>query len=260
MSNLELFFSLVYSTEVCLRLCVYSWSEYWAFLANRFDFFTTIALLGSSVFEVMVAEAGTDVKRYMNILRLLRLLRMLKQIKRLRSVQFMVNIVIRLVDGSRDILLALGTVVFFFTTLSVQLWGGLLYKSHPKLANTEWYGNSWFVLNFNDTIMAFGVWVVILICTYVPAFSEAIANTSSVPGLWFVFPIFYVIGVMIVFDLVKAFTIEMFMYLSNQRVKEEKEGPCERLPALVSLEKEFEQQGMGFHYHITADFMREEEE
>merc|ERR1719507_916535 len=106
MENLELIFSFAYLGEVCVRLSIYSWTHYWAFGSNRFDFFTTFALLGSSVFEVLMSGTS-NLKRYMNILRLLRLLRMVKQLKRLRSVQFMVNTVIKLVLGSRDILTAL---------------------------------------------------------------------------------------------------------------------------------------------------------
>jgi len=261
MESLELIFAFVYLTEVCLRLSVYSWQEYWAFGSNRFDFFTTFALLGSSAFELFLSESGNaaNLKRYMNILRLLRLLRMVKQIKRMRSVQFMVNTVIKLVLGSKDILTALGVVIYFFTMLSIQLWGGLLYSTNPALEETSWKESKWFVLNFNDFLMAFGVWIVTLLCEYVPQFTQAIARASSIPGCWMIFPIFYVVGVMIVFELVKAFTIEMFMDLNKKRNEEEQHGGPFIFRPLAELEKDFAERDIGFHYTMGSSGLMEEE-
>ena len=47
-----------------------------------------------------------------------------------------------------------------------------------------------------------------LLCEYVPDFPEAINKVSSIKGSWLVFLLFYMGGVSIVFELVKAFTIE----------------------------------------------------
>lgn len=280
LENLELIFSLVYVAEVASRLGVYSWPQYWALGSNRFDLVTTILLLVSSVLESVDSEeqqeeaaskahhqgiggtkdtSGGVVSRYMNILRLMRLFRMLKQIKRLKSVQFMFNTVIKLVLGSQHILMTLGCVVFFFTSLSVQLWGGILYESNPKLEETEWKESKWYALNFNDFLMAFGSWFVSLLSEYLPEFTEAISMASNISGSWLIFPLFYIFGVMIVFELVMAFTIEMFVQLSNKRVEEEKHGPRPFKP-LVLLERCFFEKGIGFHYQLLGKDEFEEED
>eukprot|EP00913_Durusdinium_trenchii_P000962 g889.t1 len=101
-------------------------------------------------------------------------------------------------------------IVFFFSALGLQLWGGTLYKTHPALEGTEYEEKDFFVLNFNDFLMSFAVWVVLLLCEYKDEFSSAVAATSSVPGSWLVFLLFYILGVSIIFELVKAFTIEVF--------------------------------------------------
>jgi hypothetical protein len=213
--KLELIFSFIYLTECGLKLCVWSWEEYHSLIANTFDFITTWLLLGSSVLEEVAGSAGS-LKRYMNVLRLLRLVRVIKQLKKIPQVIFMVSTITRLVTEAKDILTLLLVVMYFFTMLSVQLFGGLLYKSHPALQDTEYKEADFWVLNFNDFLMAFGVWVVMLLCEYKAEFTDAIARTSSIPFSWTVFFIFYVFAVSIIFELVKAFTIEVFVTLHRE--------------------------------------------
>lgn len=75
------------ATQVLVKLSVWDFGYYWSFYSNIFDFSTTWLLLASSVLDEMAASSdGSNLKRYMNILRLLRLLRVLKQLKRLRKV------------------------------------------------------------------------------------------------------------------------------------------------------------------------------
>merc|ERR1719265_1111495 len=131
MTRLDLVFSLSYAGEVFAKLSVWSFEEYWSEHSNQFDFWTTWLLLSTCLLQGVLS-------RYANLLRLLRLLRVLKQLKTLKSVQFMIATIQQLVICSRDILTLLGVVVFFFTTLGVQLWGGLLYDTNPDLHGTEY--------------------------------------------------------------------------------------------------------------------------
>jgi len=253
--NLELVFSLVYVMEVGLKLCVWSWGEYWSSRSNQFDFVVTWLLLFSSVLDDLISSSGAgNLKRYMNILRLMRLLRMMKQLKRwLPVVQQMVEIICNLVLASKNILLLLGIVMFFFSSLSVQMWGGLLYKSNPALEETEYKEKNLFVLNFNDFAMSFGVWVVMLLCEYVPSFPDAINEVSEVPGGWLIFLIFYIVGVSIIFELVKAFTIEVFMDLRSKWDK-----PSEGFETLETVIEECKERGEELHYRSSGDLRSRE--
>merc|ERR1719414_1643233 len=202
--NLELVFSLVYVMEVGLKLCITDFGNYWSTPSNQFDFVVTWLLLASSVIDDWIAADGTaSLKRYLNILRLMRLLRMVKQLKTwVPAVQRMADTMGKLVLASKDILKLLGVVTFFFSALGVQLWGGLLYKSNPDLEETEYKEKDFFVLNFNDFLMSFGVWVVMLLCEYMPIFPDAIGEVSSIPGGPLIFLAFYITSVSIVFELV----------------------------------------------------------
>mmetsp|Transcript_2025 Transcript_2025/g.5861 ORF Transcript_2025/g.5861 Transcript_2025/m.5861 type:complete len:765 (-) Transcript_2025:10-2304(-) len=249
MENLELSFSLVYVTEVLVKLSVWDFGYYWSFYSNIFDFSTTWLLLASSVLDEMAASSdGSNLKRYMNILRLLRLLRVLKQLKRLRKVQLMVETISTIVTLSAPIMTLTGVVTYFFSTLAVQLWGGILYESNPALAESEYAEKKFWVFNFNDFLTSFGVWVVSLICEYVPVFPDAVSRASGVTGSWLVFLAFYVGGVSIVFELLKAFTIEAFVEI--HKTWELPDSENEHLKAIGDT---FLEQGLYFHFRIVGD-------
>ncbi len=46
---------------------------------------------------------------------------------------FRIVTITELITASQEILTLLGVVVFFFSALGMQLWGGTLYKTHPAL-------------------------------------------------------------------------------------------------------------------------------
>jgi len=278
----ELIFSFIYVTECGLKLCVWSWDEYHSVGANTFDFVTTWLLLGSSVLEE-VANGAVGIKRYMNVLRLLRLVRVIKQLKKIPQVIFMISTITRLVTEAKHILTLLLVVMYFFTMLSVQLFGGLLYKTHPALKESEYSEADFWVLNFNDFLMAFGVWVVMLLCEYKAEFTDAIARTSRIPLSWTVFFIFYVFAVSIIFELVKAFTIEVFVTLHREahekkkekelmkaeklreralrrsrmetevELSESSESEAEEFEGLKDLQEQYKLQGKALHCQLTGD-------
>jgi len=115
------------------------------------------------------------------------------------------------------------------------------------------------VLNFNDMPCSFGVWFVMLLCEYEPNFPEAVSRTSSLPFSWIMFPVFYVCGVSIVFELVKAFTIEVFMSLKQRwnQLKLKNEGQHGSAAEDLGLDmnsfiKAFEDRGEVLHYRVQG--------
>jgi two pore calcium channel protein len=267
--QIELIFSFIYIFECGTKLCCWSWAEYTSDRSNTFDFCTTWLLLGSSVLEeIEDAYGGNDsgsgpqgldslrghsvkgLKRYMNILRLLRLLRMVKTLKKWKKVQFMVATMITLVKASVDILILLWVVIFFFTTLSVQLWGGLLYEGNTKLEGSEYAEKEFFVLNYNDFLTAFGAWVVSILCEYQSDFAEAVWLVTDKNVSWLVFPVFYLVGVCIVFELVKAFTIEVFLDLKKHEGESKEDEEFEGIKTVQDMAKK---DGKALHFRPVGD-------
>lgn len=227
--GLEIFFTFVYVFEVGVKLAVRSFSSYWATGANKFDFFTTWLLFGTWILKyIPIAELQTDLVKYANIIRLFRLLRVAKKLNKNKQARFMVNTIIRMVGAAGDILALLGVVLFFFTTFSVNFFGGLLYEGNEKLEGSDFEEKHWFVFNFNDVIMAFGTWFTQLLCEYAPEWADALYRVSRFGEIaWYIYPVFYLLGVAVVFEILKAFTIEAFLAIKEEEDAEEGESEGE---------------------------------
>eukprot|EP00927_Polykrikos_kofoidii_P070995 TRINITY_DN67342_c0_g1_i1.p1 TRINITY_DN67342_c0_g1~~TRINITY_DN67342_c0_g1_i1.p1 ORF type:complete len:809 (-),score=138.74 TRINITY_DN67342_c0_g1_i1:87-2513(-) len=279
MEDLELCFSLVYVVELALKLCVWSFGEFWSYRANQFDFFTTWLLLLSSILDLVLAglsgkgdaaspgasalgskgigaalkeNSASNVKRYVNILRLLRLLRVMKRLKNIPAFSFMCEILSKIVVASADIIVTLGVVLFFFTTLSVQMWGGLLYETNPLLKGTEYDGSSMYVLGFNDVSLAFAVWFSLLLTEWNGAYPEAIIAADVRFGSFtsYLFHAFFVIAVSIVFQLAKAFTISVYADLKQQSESGE---ASKELGCLADLTLACKNDGLTLHVRTVGD-------
>jgi len=233
---LEFVFSFIYLGECMLKIGVSGWDFYSSSTTNIFDFGTTMLLLSTSIFESLLGALST----YANILRLFRLLRVVKQLKGLDRVQFMVSTVVKMVKKAKDMLVLLLVVIFGFTVVGVQLFGGLLYEENPLLEGTDYHEAKEYVLNFNDFLMAFGLWFVNLLCEYKPSFAGAIHKVSW-KGAWLICALFWGIAVCITFELVKAFTIEVYMDLKKkwkpQNKDAEKQHPW---PIIEAMYKEYD--------------------
>jgi len=213
-------FTIIYVGEVAVKLAVKSFGEYWSAPANRFDFFTTWLLSGAAVLK-HVPGAAQNLSHYANMLRLLRLLRVVKKLKQYPSFQFMVSTTVRMVQAAGDILSLLGVVLFFFLTFSVNVFGGVLYEGNPKLEGSAYAESNYGVFNFNDSVMAFGTWFMLLLCEYSSELADGLALGAPHGEVsWLVFPAFYLVGVAIIFEVLKAFTIESFLALKEEADEE----------------------------------------
>lgn len=220
---IEIIFSFLYVGEVSVKLAVKSWGEYTASFANQFDFFTTWLLLCTSVLKYLpISSLKANLSRYANILRLLRLLRILKQLKRLTQVQFMIKVISRIVMCAGEVLELMGTFFFLFCNLAVNLFGGLLYEGNEALEESEYAEKHWYILNFNDMFMAFMAWFVQILCEYVPNYADALRRTATAAGYSYGFysgcivGLFYITTAAIMYELLLAFTVDVFMSVNQE--------------------------------------------
>jgi hypothetical protein len=268
MSNLEFSFSFIYLGEIAAKLLVVSWSEYWSSAANKFDFWTTWILLFSAIAEKLFASS---ISTYANMLRLLRLLRMLKAAKSFEAVHFMVDTVTKLVFASQDILVLLFVVLFFFTTLSVMVFGGEFHYGDGTelkieedgetfvgdISKTEYGKKFMYALNFNDWPSAFSAWFVFLLSEYKPELPEIVWQVSETEGSkipkhsWVLFLLFYLVAGSIIFELVMAFTIEKFVELKKEWQRRKLEGEHEN-HALKEVGEEYAKKGENLHYRVVG--------
>jgi len=238
--HLSTFFTIIYVFEVAVKLSVKSWRTYWSDKSNQFDFYTTwLLFLAWTLQFVHIQELQRDLMRYANIIRLLRLLRVAKKLQKNRKVQFMVSTIVKMLEGAADILTLLGVCLYFFATFSVNFFGGLLYEGNPALEGSDYKEKHWFVFNFNDVPMGYTTWFTQLLCEYAPEWADALTRTSRHGEIaWFIYPIFYIIGVAIVFEILKAFTIETYLALKEEHIEgEKKKAKKEKKKALAAIEQ-----------------------
>lgn len=260
-------FTWAYVLEVVIKLSVKSWEEYWSSPANQFDFWTTWLLLGTSLLKYLPqAVLQVNLSHYANVLRLLRLVRVVKHLKKYPRVQFMFHVVRTMIEAAGDILGLLGTMLFFFVTFSVNFFGGLLYEGNEKLEGTDYEKKHWYVFNFNDSFMAFATWFTNLLEEYVPEQAEALQLVCSWGDVaWYIFPIFYIVGVSILFEVLVAFTVETYLALKEEHDGAEEEEEDEaaadklckaatttRLAMIDTVQKRLEEQGERLHCTIKG--------
>jgi len=136
-----------------------------------------------------------------------------------------VHTVVRMIEAAGDILALLGVCLFFFTTFSVNCFGGLLYEGNPALEGSDYETKHWFVFNFNDNLMGYVTWFTQLLCEYAPEWADALYRVSSIGFIaWYIYPIFYIFGVAIVFEILQAFTIETYLALKEEADAQEEEA------------------------------------
>mmetsp|Transcript_27697 Transcript_27697/g.83004 ORF Transcript_27697/g.83004 Transcript_27697/m.83004 type:complete len:746 (-) Transcript_27697:40-2277(-) len=214
----EVLFSIGYMALLSAQLLVVPFDEFWLSLRNRFDFVVTVLLFATAIVWVWpTVHVSRDTLHRLTILRLLRLVSKLELLPRYRIIGECVVNMLPASVGIIGILYAAGAA---WATLGVQLYGGLIYDGNEALEDTDYLDAKYDVLNCNDYAMSF-----ISLFAFVTAgpfheMIEAAEAVTSFPGSGYVYYIsFYVVGILIVFNVFIAFVIDAFLsQYENDRV------------------------------------------
>jgi len=211
----NLFFSSVYMIDVLLKLLVYSFANYWASPENKFDLGSSITLfvIGMCTIFRPFGGASDDLLRYLNILRILKMGKLLMQVPRFNK---MITCIVRLTMIAKDILALIFLTIYIFAVTGQQLFGGLLYKENPVLHGSDYVKNGFTLLNFNDLFGSIETLFTITVCNYMPEYTDAMSLVSKIPHSGMLFQgAYFFIGVSIVFNIFAAYTIDMFLELTQ---------------------------------------------
>jgi len=214
-NSAELFFSGIYMLEVACKLLVYSWPNYWASGENKFDFVVSVTLFLIGICTLFHPFGGLshDIMRYFNILRILRMMKLLMQVPRFER---MSNCIVKLVLISSDIAVLMGLTVWMFAAVGVQMFGGLLYAENPVLVKSEYVKAGYDVLNFNDLWGGFETLFAMMVCNYMPEYTDAMTKVSAIPFAGGIYQgAYFFFAVSIVFNIFTAFTIDLFVELTD---------------------------------------------
>lgn len=116
---------------------------------------------------------------------------------------------VRILPASISLLTTLLALMYIFASLGVQLFGGLIYHGNLKLSGSAFHQANYYANNFND--MASGM--VLLFELLVVNNWHILMDGFVIVTNWnthFFFIAFYVVGVLVMLNVVVAFILEAF--------------------------------------------------
>mmetsp|Transcript_138433 Transcript_138433/g.239294 ORF Transcript_138433/g.239294 Transcript_138433/m.239294 type:complete len:823 (-) Transcript_138433:206-2674(-) len=238
--KLDMVFTYVYMFEVAVKLCVWSWGEYWSVTENKFDFITSmlLAVIGTVILFSEVSK-DFDKDNILLILNLLRLVRVVKAIGRVETFKREFTTISKMVQASFDVLLINILVLYIWSAWGLQMFGGQLYKQNGKYVTTpdDYFDGNLMVFNFNDVISGFTTLFFFALTGWVPEIGEAMillsgtldehgeqtgqANMKFKLFTWFFLISFYVASPLIAFNVFTAFSMDVFASIQDQMAAEE---------------------------------------
>jgi len=221
---IELGFSLIYIVEVVLKLMAVGWRVYWRQFGNRFDLGVALLLLTSALYVIVSpSEQSTAAVRVFMLLRLLRLLTLMADISHFRLLGRTVCVAGAV---SLPLLTLLFLCIFLFSSLGVQLFGGLLWKGNPALdpavnpSVEAFVQNNFLVLNFNDVATGCLALFSAMVVGYLTELANAATVTSGTATSLIFFVTFYVCSVLIIGNVVFALLIDVLIS-TQERLSED---------------------------------------
>ncbi|KAH8069778.1 hypothetical protein JL721_5669 [Aureococcus anophagefferens] len=207
----EMLFSIAYAALLAAQLAVEPFDEFWLHTSNRFDATVTVVLFGAAVFWALpFVDVSRDVLHRLTILRLGRLLTVLNQVDRFRLI---CECVAKIVPASTGVVGVLFCAGALWSGAGVQLFGGLVYDGNGALEGSDYLDSHYDVLNFNDFAMGFlPLFAMVTSGGPYTEFVEALNDVSGAKGAgYYFFVSFYVVGVLIFFNVFSAFVIDAFL-------------------------------------------------
>ena len=210
---IETLFTCIYAIEVFLKTIVDGWKRYSESPRNMFDFIVTImAILATAYVYYPNSYSDSRLIRFIVMARVLRLLRILNAVKPFRLI---FTITGDILPAAASVILFLFFLMYTFAAIGMILYGGLITRdpSNPlatTILGNPFSDNNYWANNFNDMISGVNVLFNLLVVnnwTNCEIGFEAVTGGKWVRLFFFGF---HVSGVILVNNLVVAFTINAF--------------------------------------------------
>lgn len=233
-SFIECGFSVVYITEMVLKICTLGFDAYWRDRGNQFDFLVTWLLLFASAYVIIpFIELSQDIVRLFILLRCLRLFELLADVRRFRR---LVHVFSVLVPASLPLFTLLSLSLYVFAAAGTELFGGLIYAGNPALNPEQnptvdaFVSANYWALNFNDLAAGWFTLFSSVVVGYLTEIASAIESASSFGSLTKIFFILsFVVNTLIVSNCVVAFVVDLFIM----------EDEAEEDPGLKALQSRY---------------------
>ena len=187
---------------------------YWQQYRHRFDGLVTHASLAAAAYVYYPNAYNNPVLvRYVVMLRLLRLGRL---IVALPEFQVIGESFLNMLPAAGKLFKVLFCLCFLFATVGAALFQGRINcdphgPEFAKLRPTDFYANGYLPLNFNDYESAFVTLFCILVVNNWFVFVDGFAAVTTVATSRLFFISFYLVGVLVLLNVVVAFILDAFL-------------------------------------------------
>jgi len=221
----ETFFTVLFVIEMTLKITVLGWNRYTLSMRNCFDGLVTF-LSAAATFYVYYPNSysNSELIRFILVARSLRVLRLCLVIDHFKS---MSHAVLGIMPAAGRVVLALFCVVFLWSWIGMFWFGGKITRdpNNPlaaRLEGTDFAGSFYWANNFNDMLSGLNVCYNLLVINNWNVLESGIMAICDTKYYRFYFLSFYIVGVMIVNNLVVALIIDYFLDEYGTDEEEEK--------------------------------------
>jgi len=258
-SFVDTFFILMYVLEALFKLAWWSGPELWTNGDFRFDTVTTV-ILAIAGLAFAFFSLSKDIVRYLNMLRLVRLLKALQNIDQFATI---CSVISKMVTTCLDVLFVNVLVIYLWSAVGVQLYGGKLYESNPAFEgkSLDYFGNHYEVYNFNDVPLGMISLFFFTLGSWVDPVAQAcMALHKDFTLSWFASAVFlfgfYVFSPLLAFNVFTAFSIDVFCKLQEFAAAEKAGNKTEVEMNLDKIRREMAEKGMILHIRESADLAK----
>ena len=209
----ELCFTLLYNAEMAAKMIVHGFKRYWRSWRNTFD--GTISL-GSLATELVLVVPwiynDPALIRFIMFARFLRILRLLNSLPQFHNI---FATFCELVPAFSRLVSVLFLIMCAFGQVAIPAFGGKIYEGAHALNGTTFAESKYFANNFNDFGSAMvTLFELLLVNNWFVIMDAGVAVSGSEWARLF-FILYYVVAVVVVFNLVVAHVLEQY----KQQVK-----------------------------------------
>lgn len=213
---LDTVFCLIFMVEVGLKVITEGFWRYWRQVKHRFDFVITLVMaiaafcLGNPAFA-----------KYVAILRIFRLLRLLLHVQAYETI---VETFGQMLPKSVKVIKVLVCFLYLFSVLGIQLFGGLISTDpqspfFAKVDESSFGEAGFYPNNFNDMPSAVVTLFELLIVNNWFEISDGFVATSGYTSRIY-FVAFYVVGIVVVLNIVVASVLNTYSSISEEKERE----------------------------------------
>ncbi|XP_052178154.1 two pore calcium channel protein 1A isoform X2 [Diospyros lotus] len=239
--KVEFVFGWVYVVEMALKVYVYGFENYWRDGQNRFDFIITLVIVIGETATFLSPNGLTFLSngewiRYLLLARLLRLIRLLMHVQRYRA---FLSTFLTLIPSLMPYLGIIFCVLCIYCSLGLQIFGGIVNAGNPNLEGTDLAEDDYLLFNFNDYPNGMVTLFNLLVMGNWQVWMQSYKELTGTSWTYAYFISFYLVTVLLLFNLVIAFVLEAFFSeidLENSETSEgtEKEGGKDRRRSIGS--------------------------